>query len=128
PLWNAVTVNLEQELDERWALGATAFARTLDAEQFNVNLAGANTRSFTSTATLGSTLEATRQARLGGRPNRPVAGAEYAYADAPVRVFEETAEGVRAPESDVRAGTHAAGAWAQATPEAARRAIVPGDE
>jgi len=128
PLMNAVTVNLKQDLDERWALGATAFARTLDAEQFNVNLAGANTRSFTSTATLGSTLEATRQARLGGRPNRLVAGAEYAYADARVRVFEETAEGVRALESDVRDGIHAVGAWAQDTLEVARSVIVPGDE
>src|SRR5438128_4966928 len=128
PLMNAVTVNLKQDLDERWALGATGFVRALDAEQFNVNLAGANTRSFTSTATLGGTLEATRQAPLAGRPNRLVAGAEYAYADARVRVFEETAEGVRALESDVRDGIHAVGAWAQDTLEVARSVIVPGDE
>src|SRR6266550_2464501 len=94
PLMNTVTVNLKQDLDERWALAATGFARTLDAEQFNVNLAAANTRAFTSTATVGGTLEATRQAPLGGRPNRLVAGAEYAYADARVRVFEETEHGV----------------------------------
>ena len=47
---NAVTLNLKQELSEHWALAATLFLRTLDAEQFNVNFVDDNTRSFTSTA------------------------------------------------------------------------------
>src|SRR5204863_1102426 len=113
PLMNAVTLNLRQDLDEHWALATTVFGRTLDAEQFNVNAAGPNTRAFSSTSTLGGTLEATWQTTVGGRSSRLVAGVEYAYADARVRVFEETAEGERSRESDVRDGVHAVGAWAQ---------------
>src|SRR5437762_8862810 len=62
PLMNAVTLNLKQELGEHWAVAATLFTRTLDSEQFNVNLAHTNSRSFTSTATVGGTVEATHQA------------------------------------------------------------------
>src|SRR5438067_4091269 len=64
PLMNAVTLNLKQDLGERWALAATLFARTLDAEQFNVNVIDTNARSFTSTASAGGTVEAVHQRRI----------------------------------------------------------------
>src|SRR5205814_8745345 len=62
PLMNAVTLNARQDLGERWGLAATLFGRTLDAEQFNVNAAGANTRAVSNPSTLGGTLEPTCQA------------------------------------------------------------------
>jgi outer membrane receptor protein involved in Fe transport len=128
PLMNAVTLNLKQDLGERWALALTAFARTLDVEQFNVNLVDANTRTFTSTATAGGTLEAIHQASLLGRSNRLVVGVEYARADARVRVFGETPAGERAIDSDVRDGLTTLGAWALDTLEAGRDLLVAGDQ
>ncbi len=128
PLMNAVTLNVRQELGEHWALGATVFTRTLDAEQFNVNIVGGNTRSFTSTATVGGTLEATHQTTLWGRSNRLVVGVEYAHADARVRVFEETPLGEREIDSDVRDGLGTAGAWALDTLEIGRNLLMTGDQ
>jgi iron complex outermembrane receptor protein len=127
PLLNALTLNARQDLGEGWALAVTAFARTLDAEQFNANLVAANTRSFTSTASLGGTVEAVQQTTVVGRPNRLAFGVEYAHADARVRVFEETAPGQRVIDSDVRDGIDAAGAWAQDTLELARNIVTDGD-
>lgn len=128
PLLNAVTLNVKQDVGDRWALALTAFARTLDVEQFNVNLADANTRSFTSTATAGGTLEATHQATVAGRSNRLVFGAEFARADARVRVFEETSAGEREIDSDVRDGLTTLGAWVLDTLEIGRDVLVTGDQ
>jgi iron complex outermembrane recepter protein len=128
PLMNAVTLNLKQELDEHWALAATLFLRTLDAEQFNVNLVDNNMRSFTSTATAGGTLEAIHQATVFGRSNRLVLGAEYAHADAHVKVFEETHEGEREINSDVLDGLTTIGGWVLDTFEVGRNLLVPGDQ
>jgi outer membrane receptor protein involved in Fe transport len=128
PLMNAVTLNLKQELGERWALATTLFARTLDSEQFNVNLADTNARSFTSTATAGGTVEAIHQATPFGRSNRLVLGVEYAYADARVRVFEETSAGEREIDSDVRDGLTTIGGWMLDTLDLGRDLLVSGDQ
>ena len=128
PLMNTVTLNLKQELGEHWAVAATLFARTLDSEQFNVNLTHTNSRSFTSTATVGGTVEATHQATLFGRSNRLVLGAEYAYADARVRVFQETSAGQREIESDVRDGLTTVGGWVLNTLELGRNLLASGDQ
>jgi iron complex outermembrane recepter protein len=128
PLMNAVTLNLNQQLSEHWALAATLFLRTLDAQQFNVNLVGDNARSFTSTATAGGTLEAVRQDILFGRSNRLVLGAEYAHADARVRVFQETPEGQREIDSDVRDELTTIGSWVLDTFEVGRNLLVGGDQ
>jgi len=127
PLMNAVTLNVKQALGERWALAATLFTRMLDAQQFNVNLAADNSRSFTSTTTTGGTLEATNQVTLFGRPDRLVVGVESAYADARVRVFQETSAGDREIDSDVRDGITTIGAWALNTLELGRDLLVSGD-
>src|SRR5438067_732452 len=126
PLMNAVTLNLKQELGEHWAVAATLFTRTLDSEQFNVNLAHTNSRSFTSTATVGGTVEATHQATLFGRSNRLVLGVEYAYADARVRVFQETSAGQREIDSDVRDGLTTVGGWVLNTFELGRNLLASG--
>src|SRR5262249_19074221 len=128
PLMNAVTLNLKQELDEHWALATTVFLRTLDAEQFNVNFVDNNSRSFTSTATVGGTLEATHQATVFGRSNRLILGAEYAHADAHVKVFQETSEGQRELDSDVLDGLTTIGGWVLDTFEVGRNLLVPRDQ
>lgn len=128
PLMNAVTLNVKQALDEHWALAATLFVRTLDAEQFNVNLVDNNSRSFTSTATAGGTLEATYQAMVFGRSNRLVLGAEYAHAGAHVKVFAETHEGQRDLNSDVLDNQTTVGGWVLDTFEVGRNLLVPGDQ
>lgn len=128
PLMNAVTLNLNQQLSEHWALAATLFLRTLDAQQFNVNLVGDNARSFTSTATAGGTLEAVRQDILFGRSNRLVLGAEYAHADARVRVFQETPEGQREIDSNVRDELTTIGGWVLDTFEVGRNLLAGGDQ
>ena len=128
PLMNVVTLNVKQELSEHWALAATLFARTLDAEQFNVNLVDNNTRSFTSTATAGGTVEAIHQATVFRGSNRLVLGAEYAHADARVRVFQETPEGQREIDSDVRDGLTTIGGWVLDTFEVGRNLLVAGDQ
>ena len=128
PLMNAVTLNLKQDLGERWALAATLFARTLDAEQFNVNVIDTNARSFTSTASAGGTVEAIHQARVFGRSNQLALGVEYAYADARVRVFDETPAGQRTIDSDIRDGLTTIGGWVLNTLEVGRGLLVPGDQ
>jgi iron complex outermembrane recepter protein len=128
PLMNMVTLNLNQQLSEQWALAATLFVRTLDTQQFNVNLVGDNARSFTSTATAGGTLEAVHQTTVVGRSNRLVLGAEYAHADARVRVFQETPEGQREIDSDVRDELTTIGGWVLDTFEVGRNLLVGGDQ
>jgi outer membrane receptor protein involved in Fe transport len=127
PLMNMVTLNARQDLNEHWGVALTAFGRTLDIEQFNVNLTGPNARTFSSTATLGGTLEATWQSTLFGRSSRLAMGAEYAHADARVRVLQETAEGERSIDSDVRDTIQSVGAWVQETFEVARNLLMTGD-
>jgi len=127
PLMNMVTLNAKQELGERWSLGATLFTRWLDAEQFNVNLIANNSRSFTSTATTGGTFELINQTTVFGRSSRLVLGVEGAYANAHVRVFEETPAGQREVNSDVRDAITTAGGWILNTLELGRDLLVGGD-
>jgi len=128
PLMNLVTLNLKQELGEHWSVAVTAFVRTLDAEQFNVNLAAANTRSFTNTTTAGGTVEATWQTTLFDRPNRLQLGLDYANTDARVKVFLEPAPDVREIDSNVRDSQNSVGAWVQNTFDVARGLWLAGDQ
>lgn len=127
PHMYAVTTNVRQELGERWALAVNAFWRYLDAEQFNVNLSGPNTRSFTRNASVGGGLEVTRDARILGRQNRLVSGVDYIHHNSRVKVFEEEEDGTREVESDVRDYQHAFGVYLQDTLETARDVLLAGD-
>ena len=120
PLANVVTLNVRQLLGERTSLGVNGFVRTLDAQQFNVNLQGANTRSFTHTASAGTTVQLDHDTRLADRPNRLTLGLEYTHHDVGVSVFQEQPAGDRELDSRVRDDQHAWALYAQNTLELAR--------
>src|SRR5712671_4974166 len=98
PVMNLVNLSLRQELSTDLAVSMTGFGRWLDAEQFNVNQLGANTRSFTATTSAGAAIQLGYDHSLFGHANHLVVGAEYAHHDVRVRVFEEMG-GERALES-----------------------------
>jgi outer membrane receptor protein involved in Fe transport len=77
---------------EHTRLGLNGFVRTLDAEQFNANLIGADTRAFQHTTSAGGTLQLDHEALVLGRKNRLTLGMEY--------VHHAVAETVLAEEAD----------------------------
>src|SRR2546426_7952325 len=126
PLVNVATLSVRQELGASFALSLMGFGRWLDAEQFNVNQAGANTRSFTTTTSAGGTAQLSHEGTVFERTNRLVLGVDYAHHDVRVRVFEEVA-GAREPESDVRDNQPAVAAYLQDTLDIARNMLRDGD-
>ena len=126
PLVNVATVSVRQELGASFALSLMGFGRWLDSEQFNVNQAAANTRSFTSSTSAGGTAQLSHEGALLGPSNRLVLGIDYAYHDVRVRVFEE-ADGARNPESDVRDHQPTVAGYLQDTLELARNTLRDGD-
>ena len=120
PLSNLVTLNVRQLLGERTSLGVNGFVRYFDAEQFNVNLQGANTRSFTHTASAGTTLQLDHESKLAGRTNHFTAGLEYLHHAVGVSTFQEQPAGDRVLDSRVRDDQHAWALFAQNTLELAR--------
>ena len=127
PLANVVTLNARQLLGESTSLGLNAFVRTLDAEQFNVNLLATNTRSFTHTASAGTTVQLDHDTRLGGRADRITLGLEYLHHDVGVSVFQEQPAGARVLDSRVRDDQHAWALFAQNTLELARGLLRKND-
>lgn len=116
PLANLATLIVGQDLGERTRLTVNAFVRTLDAEQFNVNLLADNTRSFNHTTSAGSTLQLDHDATLAGRPNRLTAGVEYAHHGVAITVFDEAnGPGPRTLASKVRDDQHTAAFYLQDT-------------
>ena len=126
PLMNLANLSLRQELSTSLALSATGFGRWLDAEQFNVNQLGANTRSFTGTMSAGGAVQLGYEASLLGRANRLVVGADYAHHDVRVRVLQER-DGARELESLIVDNQNAVGAYLQDTLDIARNILLPGD-
>lgn len=120
PLVNVVTLNVRHLLGERTSVGVNAFVRTLDAEQFNVNLRGANSRSFTHTASAGTTVQFDHDAKFGERTNHLTLGLEYTHHDVGMSVFQEQPAGDRVLDSRVRDDQHAWALFAQNTLELAR--------
>ncbi len=128
PLMNLGTVSLRQDLGEHAALILNAFGRTLDAEQFNVNLVGDNTRSFTSTASAGTTLQLDHRTLLGEHPNRLILGVDYVHHSVAVTVFTEGGEGgARTLSTKVRDHQHAFGLFGEDAFDLARSLLVAGD-
>ena len=120
PLANVVTLNVRQLLGERTSLGVNGFVRTLDAEQFNVGFVAGNTRSFTHTASAGTTVQLDHDTKFGERANHLTLGLEYTHHDVGVSVFREQPAGDRVLDSRVRDDQHAWALFAQNTLELAR--------
>lgn len=128
PLLNLGTLNVRQQVGENSSVTVNAFGRTLDAEQFNVNLLGDNTRSFNHTTSVGSTVQFDRDATLFGRANRLTVGFEYVHHDVAVTVFEEERDsGERALNSKVRDDQHGVAAYVQDTVDVAKDLLLRGD-
>ena len=89
PLMNLGTLSLRQGLGEKLTLTANAFIRTLDAEQFNVNLTGPNARSFYDTTSLGGSAQLDYDGAIFGHGNRLTTGIEYVHHHVPFETFLE---------------------------------------
>ena len=126
PLLNLVTLNVHQSVGEQARLGLNAFVRTLDSEQFNVNLVGADTRSFRRTTSAGGTLQLDHETRVLGRSNRLTLGLDYVHHDVAEKVLAEDA-GVVELDSKVRDDQHAFALYAQDALEVGRDLLVAGD-
>jgi outer membrane receptor protein involved in Fe transport len=83
------TLNGRQALGDETVLVVNAFARKLDAEQFNAGLIGDNPRGFTDTLSFGGTAQLNYEPRLFGSRHRVAAGVEYAQHRVTSTVFEE---------------------------------------
>ncbi len=128
PESNVATVNVRQELGAELALSVNAFGRTLDAEQFNVNLVGDNTRSFTTTTSAGGTVQVDHETSVFARLNRLTVGVEYVYNESGVKTFEEEDDGAdRELHTHVRDRQHAVGVYVQDTLELAKDLFRRGD-
>jgi outer membrane receptor protein involved in Fe transport len=92
PLLDVVTLNARRRLSADFTVSANAFGRFLSVEQFNVNLITDNSRLFSSTRSLGGTVEIERTAPLLGRPNLLSLGLEASHSDVQVSVFDERNE------------------------------------
>jgi iron complex outermembrane recepter protein len=126
PLLNLVTLNAHQELTAHAGLGLNAFVRTLDAEQFNVNLVGDDTRAFRHSTSAGGTLRLDHETRVLGRRNRLTLGLDYVHHDVSETVFAEAAA-VSRLDSKVRDDQHAFALYAEDGLEAGRDLLVAGD-
>jgi iron complex outermembrane recepter protein len=126
PLLNLVTLDVRQTVAERMRVSVNGFARTLDAEQFNVNLLGADTRSFTRTTSAGGTLQLDHDGRVLDRANRLTVGLDYVHHDVGVKVLEEEA-GAAALDSKVHDDSHALAIYAQDSLDVARDLLLTGD-
>src|SRR5262245_20800183 len=126
PLLNLVTLNVHQTVAEHARVSLNGFVRTLDAEQFNFNLPGADTRPFTNTTSAGGTLQFDHDGRLFDRANRLTVGVEYVHHDVDVKVLEEE-DGATSVNSKVSDDQHAFALYAQDTLDVVRDVLRPGD-
>jgi iron complex outermembrane recepter protein len=128
PLLNLATLNLRQQVTENASLSVNAFGRTLDAEQFNVNLLGDNPRSFNHITSAGTTIQFDHDAVVLGRANRLTTGLEYVHHDVAVTVFEEKRDtGERVLNSKVRDDEHGFALYLQNTFDLAKNVLGSGD-
>jgi iron complex outermembrane recepter protein len=126
PLLNQVTLNVHQTVAEHARVSVNGFARTLDAEQFNVNLVGTDTRSFTRTTTAGGTVQLDYDGRVLDRANRLTLGLDYVHHDVNVKVLAEDGA-VASLDSKVHDDQHAFALYAQDSLDLARDLLRPGD-
>ena len=128
PLLNFGTLSLRQGIGEKTTLTANAFIRTLDAEQFNVNLLGDNTRSFVHTTSLGGSAQLDYDGTIFGRGNRVTAGVEYAHYHVPFKtLLENPATGVDTLDSKLTDNQNAFAVYLEDTFDIARNLIMARD-
>jgi iron complex outermembrane recepter protein len=92
PVANFGILNIRQALTDKLVLTVNGFGRTLDAQQFNVNIVTENTRTFNNTTSAGGGAQLSHQTPLLGRQNHLTFGVEYAYNKVHVKVLEEQNE------------------------------------
>ncbi|MBI1846786.1 MAG: TonB-dependent receptor [Candidatus Rokubacteria bacterium] len=112
PTLHQAILNGETALAERLTLAVNAFVRALEAEQFNVNLVGDNSRLLTASRSAGAGVQLTHRAPLGARANVLIAGVEYTRHDVGSRTFAEP-DARRVLVADLRDVQDAVGAYAQ---------------
>jgi outer membrane receptor protein involved in Fe transport len=125
PELHMATLSGEHRIDERLTLAVNAFVRSLETEQFNVNLIADNNRLLNHTLSAGGTVQATHTGTLADRRNVLIAGAEYARHDVRSRTFEEPASGPIL-QADLADTQDAVGVYAQDALTLVRDLLVPG--
>jgi iron complex outermembrane receptor protein len=83
------TLEGRQAFGDETTLVVNAFARKLDAEQFNASLIADNTRAFTDTLSFGGTVQLNWEPTVFGSRHHVAAGVEYAQHRVTSTVFEE---------------------------------------
>jgi len=114
PVLNMAILNARYALTERVTLEGNAFVRALHVDQFNVNLAGPNTRLLNETLSTGGRLQASDKTRILGQDNTLIVGAEYTRSDVTSRTFEDDSSGP-VLDANLADTQHAVGAYAQDT-------------
>ena len=125
PELHQAILNGEQQIGERLTLTGNAFVRTLDAEQFNVNLLAPNSRLLNRTLSSGGAAQVAHDGVLAGRRNVLVAGVEYTRHDVRSRTFEESSDS-RELQADLTDLQDAVGVWLQDSLTLVRDLFVPG--
>ncbi|HYS10494.1 MAG TPA: TonB-dependent receptor [Myxococcales bacterium] len=129
PRLDQLALNARHDFGELFTLSANGFGRLLHVEQFNVNLAGDNSRLFSRTGSAGGTIQLDRAAPLLGRSNVLTAGIEYAHSAVEVSVFNESSDGTaRNLETHVRDGQDTFAAYVQDTFQITRGLLGERDE
>lgn len=127
PELHQAIANARHAVGERTTLDANVFVRSLDTEQFNINLIAPNSRLLNDTISTGGRLQLTHRSVLAGRANTLILGAEYTHHRAGSRTFTEQSDG-RSLEADLVDTQHAAGLYAQDSLVLLRDAFGPGSK
>jgi iron complex outermembrane receptor protein len=125
PHLHQAILNVERPLTGSWTLGLNAFGRILDAEQFNVNRLGPNSRLLTETRSGGGILQLRHSGTVAGLGNVAVTGLDYAHHRVGTRTLSES-DGVALVAASLADTQDAVGAFAQDSLTLARDFLGPG--
>jgi outer membrane receptor protein involved in Fe transport len=92
PTLNMGVINASYAVNEQITIEANGFVRALNSEQFNVNLAGPNSRLLNHSLSTGGRLQASHKGTFFGFDNVLIVGGEYTNNYVTSRTFEEDAE------------------------------------
>ncbi len=112
PTLQQAILNGETSIAEGLSLAVNAFVRSLEAQQFNVNLVADNTRLLMATRAAGGAVQATYRTTLAARTSVLIAGLEYTRHDVDSRTFAEPKVG-RVLVANLRDAQDTFGAYAQ---------------